>query len=149
MIVVVMIGLLAAIAIPAFQKIRDTSRVNATLSDLRVLYYGFETYSLESGSWPVDTASGVMPTEMIGIIPESLFEAPTPLGGFWDWDNHPDHGIVGISLVQSDVRVIREDLVIKAEEKMDGQGMEDGRFRTVPEFDWSVITYILEDLSSP
>jgi type IV pilus assembly protein PilA len=43
MIVVVIIGLLAALAIPAFQRVQRATRDNRFMSDLRTLAQAFET----------------------------------------------------------------------------------------------------------
>ncbi|HBR92942.1 MAG TPA: pilus assembly protein [Opitutae bacterium] len=49
MIVVVIIGLLAAMAIPAFQKVRATSQEKAILNNLRQLASAADQYFLEYG----------------------------------------------------------------------------------------------------
>jgi type IV pilus assembly protein PilA len=49
MIVVVIIGLLAAMAIPAFQKVRATSQETAIQNNLRQLASGADQYFLEYG----------------------------------------------------------------------------------------------------
>ena len=48
MIVVVIIGLLAAIAIPLFVKARNTSQATACINNLRQLEGAVETYALEN-----------------------------------------------------------------------------------------------------
>ena len=49
MIVVVIIGLLAAMAIPAFQKVRTASQDKTILNNLRQLYGAAQQYFLETG----------------------------------------------------------------------------------------------------
>ncbi len=49
MIVVAIIGLLAAIAIPAFMKARNSARRNACINNLRQIDGGKDTYVLEYG----------------------------------------------------------------------------------------------------
>lgn len=49
MIVVVIIGLLAAMAIPAFQKVRETSQNKTITNNLRQLASGADQYFLEEG----------------------------------------------------------------------------------------------------
>ena len=52
MIVVVIIGLLAAMAIPAFQKVRVASQDKAIINNARQLAAGADQYYLETGaSW--------------------------------------------------------------------------------------------------
>jgi type IV pilus assembly protein PilA len=54
MIVVVIIGLLAAMAIPAFNKVRYTSRYKAVVNNLRQVASGAQQYMLEQGATQVD-----------------------------------------------------------------------------------------------
>jgi len=54
MIVVVIIGLLAAMAIPAFNKVRYTSRYKAIVNNLRQISSGAQQYMLEQGASQVD-----------------------------------------------------------------------------------------------
>ena len=49
MIVVVIIGLLAAMAIPAFQKVRETSQTKAITNNLRQLSSAADQYFIENG----------------------------------------------------------------------------------------------------
>lgn len=49
MIVVAIIGLLAAIAIPSFMKARTTSQKNACINSLRQIESGKDQYALEQG----------------------------------------------------------------------------------------------------
>jgi type IV pilus assembly protein PilA len=60
MIVVVVIGLLAAMAIPAFQKIRATSQDKAIINNARQLATGADQYFLEFG------VSSVGYTDLVG-----------------------------------------------------------------------------------
>lgn len=60
MIVVVIIGLLAALAIPAFQKVRASSQDKAVLNNARQLAGGADQYFMEYGT------STVALTDLIG-----------------------------------------------------------------------------------
>lgn len=53
MIVVVIIGLLAAMAIPAFQKVRSTSQEKAITNNLRQIASAAQQYMLETGDTQV------------------------------------------------------------------------------------------------
>jgi type IV pilus assembly protein PilA len=57
MIVVVIIGLLAAMAIPAFQKVRASSQDKAVLNNLRQLGAAADQYFLENGASVVATVT--------------------------------------------------------------------------------------------
>jgi type IV pilus assembly protein PilA len=60
MIVVVIIGLLAAMAIPAFQKVRRSSQEKTIINDARQIAAGAAQYYLENG------VSTVLATSLIG-----------------------------------------------------------------------------------
>jgi type IV pilus assembly protein PilA len=60
MIVVVIIGLLAAMAIPAFQKVRSASQDKTVLNNVRQLAAAADQYYLENG------VSTVLATDLIG-----------------------------------------------------------------------------------
>ena len=57
MIVVVIIGLLAAMAIPAFQKVRQASQDKAVLNNARQLSAAADQYYLEYGGSSVGTSN--------------------------------------------------------------------------------------------
>ena len=54
MIVVVIIGLLAAMAVPAFQKVRATSQEKTIVNNLRQLASGADQYFMEYGKTQVN-----------------------------------------------------------------------------------------------
>jgi type IV pilus assembly protein PilA len=73
MIVVVIIGLLAAMAIPAFEKIRQTSQDKTVLNNARQLSGASDQYFLETGSSTVDRSRLVGPTNYVRAL--------TPIAG--------------------------------------------------------------------
>ena len=71
MIVVAIIGLLAAIAIPNFVKARNTSQSNACINNMRQIDSAVQQWALETGQ--ADTATGaaafaVVPTYIKGGV---------------------------------------------------------------------------------
>jgi type IV pilus assembly protein PilA len=70
MIVVVIIGLLAAMAIPAFQKVRASSQDKAVTNNLRQLASAADQYFLETGETDVQSADlvGTESTNYIKVI---------------------------------------------------------------------------------
>ena len=69
MIVVVIIGLLAAMAIPAFQKVRASSQDKAVLNNLRQLSSAADQYFLEKG------VSTVAQTDLVGTNSSNYIKA--------------------------------------------------------------------------
>ncbi len=87
MIVVAIIGLLAAIAIPNFVKARNTSQANACINNLRQIDSAVQQWALESGA-----ADGTAPTASIwtyikgGLVPhcpigKTAYELPLTIAG--------------------------------------------------------------------
>jgi type IV pilus assembly protein PilA len=68
MIVVVIIGLLAAMAIPAFQKVRSSSQDKAVLNNARQLSAGADQYYLENGVSTVTITDLLGPTSYVKAL---------------------------------------------------------------------------------
>lgn len=75
MIVVVIIGLLAAMAIPAFQKVRASSQDKAVLNNLRQLGSAADQYFLEKG------VSTVASSSLVGTDPSHYIKAIQTVAG--------------------------------------------------------------------
>ncbi len=100
MVVVVIIGLLAAMALPAFQRVKQSAVSKRYLNDARQVRDGAERYALENGSFPPNGIGGLH-ASLRGYIPDSIFNATTtPLGGVWDWDFQQDGFTASISVYQ-------------------------------------------------
>lgn len=102
MIVVVIIGLLAALAIPAFQRVQRASQNARAINDWRVFVQAFEIYSSQNGVLPNNVGPGVVPTtpvSMNGDFKAATWQAVTVLGGRWNWDNSlSSGGNAGVSI---------------------------------------------------
>lgn len=94
MVVVVIIGLIAAIGLPTFRQVTMRSKATALINDVRQFTTSLQTYNHQNGRWPAETDPGIIPTEMTGALSPN-FTKPTPLGGMYDWDNDVSPG--GIS----------------------------------------------------
>jgi prepilin-type N-terminal cleavage/methylation domain-containing protein len=86
MIVVVIIGLLAAIAAPMWATARRNAKINTFINDLRIGVHAAQRCVMDKGAWPAETGPGVCPTLLAGFMQDAYWTGPTPLGGNWDWD---------------------------------------------------------------
>jgi len=125
MIVVVIIGLLASMAMQTYKQIRLRSLSTTLTNDLRVYSAAFQTVNLELGYWPEDTAPGVIPPELTNNL--LGFDEPTPLQGNWDWQYDTGDFTAGVAIVSSN---ITETIALAVDEKMDDGDLSTGRFRT-------------------
>ena len=77
MIVVVIIGLLAAMAIPAFQKVRQTSQEKTITNNLRQLASGADQYFLEYGVTQVQSGDLIGTDQYVKTIDQVADETYT------------------------------------------------------------------------
>lgn len=100
MVVVVIIGLLAAMGLPAFQRVKQSAVSKRYLNDARQVRDAAERYALENGNFPPNGIAGLHPA-LQGYVPAAIFSATTtPLGGVWDWDYQQDGFTASISVYQ-------------------------------------------------
>jgi len=74
LIVVAIIGILAAIAIPNFLGARTKAKVSRAFADMRTIGTALETYMLDNGEYPASTDSAI-PTS--AVQPEYMSTVPT------------------------------------------------------------------------
>jgi type II secretory pathway pseudopilin PulG len=110
MVVVVIIGILAALGIPAVQRAQERSLASRLANDFHQFDGAFQRYVLESGQWPPAGAAGVVPAGMNGYLPPT-FTSPSPLGGNFQWSG-PSHNIVLVSSRATDAVMQRVDLLL-------------------------------------
>lgn len=84
LIVVVILGILAAIVVPQFAGATEESRRSAFVSELRVFVDAAEYFAVREGVFVSDGSSGVCPAEFVDYVDADDFEAGTPIGGVWD-----------------------------------------------------------------
>jgi prepilin-type N-terminal cleavage/methylation domain-containing protein len=110
MVVVVIIGLLAAIAIAAFQRVRERSTASRFANDFRQYEAAFQRFALESGTWPAAGGLGTIPTGMTGYLPGS-FTNTSAMGGNYQWSG-PSRNIVLRNSQVTDAIMVRVDALL-------------------------------------
>lgn len=91
MVVVVIISMLAALSVPAFQRIRRKAKSATIANDFRVFGAAFDTYAQETGTWPADAAVGVFPAVMNQRLNRVMWLRKTPMGGKYNWEKSRSH----------------------------------------------------------
>jgi len=127
MIVVAIIGLLAAIAIPTMVKARTRSTSACYIGDLRVAKNAFMIYSIEQGTYPSDTTPGVTPSGMQPYLGRFPWTSETSLGGSWDWDYGVFGVVAGVSVYQPSVTVAQ---ITQLDATIDDGNLSSGSFRS-------------------
>ena len=129
MIVVVIIGLLAAMALPAFNRIQEKSRNTTLANDLRAFAQAFETYALEHGTYPDDADIGVIPPAMTGgtsSLDTNSFAATTPIGGNYDWDYNVFGVVAAVSVADA---TISDEQLTRFDATFDDGNLATGSYR--------------------
>ena len=108
MIVVGVIALVAALALPSFLRARQRAQNTKFINALRVVSGAFDTYAIENSKYPPDVNRGTVPPGMAPYFDSSFdFTKPTPIGGLWDWDKDVFGFKAGLSVVDPSVLQIQ------------------------------------------
>lgn len=124
MVVVVIIGLLAAIAIPAINRVKERSLASRMINDLRQIEAAFQRYALENGGWPPPGAPGVEPAGMDGYLP-NCYTQTTAVGGNFSWSGSPNNRIYLISTPAA-----AQPIMQRVDELIDDGNLATGNFKT-------------------
>ena len=128
MIVVAIIAILAAIALPSFLRARQRSQNSKFINALRVGSDALEIYAMENnGAYPPDVNRGIVPPTLASYLDQTFdWTAVTPIGGRWDWDFNTMGVTAAISVVAAPDDVPR---MTEIDRTYDDGDLTAGRFR--------------------
>jgi prepilin-type N-terminal cleavage/methylation domain-containing protein len=142
MIAVLIISLLFLMAVPAYQRIQRKARATTIANDFRVFGAAFQAYAHEKGTWPPESAPGVIPTGItVQDIQTDVWQTMTPIGGKFDWEYnqvHPGgtspggkwHAAIAITGTSDAPLIIDADLMKEIDEELDDGDLTTGNFRS-------------------
>jgi len=120
--------LLAAIAIPAFRRIRMKAQATTVANNLRQFSHAIQTYALEFGKYPSNANTGVVPTEMVGRLSSTAWTSTIPGGSRYDFDQN----VGGIHAAVSIIGASNSDpLMLQVDRIFDDGNIATGEFRWV------------------
>jgi len=125
MIVVIIIGLLASMAISSFIYSRRQTIALRVANDLRIFGDAFNTYVMEEGVWPADGQPGETPDGMGEYLPEGWSEG-TSAGGMFDWDQDVFDIVAAVSV---DSPTVENEVLERIDEILDDGNLSSGRVR--------------------
>ena len=126
MIVVIILGILAAIVIAGFGRSQSEASNGTFVSNLRAYANSFAVYNHQKGIYPPEKGPGQYPPEMAKIILPEDWTRPTPIGGQWDWDNGQYGFVAGLSVSQPN-RTPEE--MVEIDRVIDDGNLSTGAFR--------------------
>lgn len=140
MIVVAIIGLLAAIALPSYSDYVLRSKLTETATQLGAFARAFHTSKQIDGKYPDDVSVGQLPTDasVLGIN-LTQWRTPTVLGGSWNWEGPDNYSYAGISITGSSAE---EEDFKQLDMIVDDGNLSSGKFRRTPNGRY---TFILEE----
>jgi prepilin-type N-terminal cleavage/methylation domain-containing protein len=95
----VIVGVLAAIAIPRLSAAANRSAMNATLATFRQIETAIQMYRARTGTWPPNYLHGQQPAELNPYLAGSPMNRRTPIGGSWDWNGvGSTRGLYGLNV---------------------------------------------------
>ncbi len=87
LIVVVILGILAAIVTPQFANATTEAQQGAFVGELKLFEDAAYIYHAKTGLYPDDASSGELPEAFEGLVDRDQWEGGTPIGGQWDAEN--------------------------------------------------------------
>ena len=152
MIVIAIIGILAAIAVPNYMRYRKKAEISEIAANLKNFKTGFIAYAIDYEWYPDDCHTDTGPyglpnAEIEDYVMLDEWTTPTVLGGRYNWEGpdtywpaYPDgNGYVGISI--DGVTASQKDLRF-LDGLLDDGDLSTGIFRLTPN---SRYTYIFEE----
>lgn len=129
-IVILILGILGAVAAPKLLKTSSIARVDTTIQQLLTIEMACTLYFGEHGTLPVDKMPGEVPPEIAAQVREIDFTS-TPIGASYDWQGPEANGLpaVGIGIVSKiEEAPLEQYLAIDA--KIDDGDLSTGRVFT-------------------
>lgn len=130
MVVVVIIGLLLAISLPAFSKVRINAYASRIANNFRVFSAAFETHALESGNWAPGVIGNALPEEVASYLKGTTWDQEPIPGGYYDWEYDREGFTASISLAYD--RDFPE-VFTKVDQIVDDGNLSSGRFVKISE----------------
>jgi general secretion pathway protein G len=124
LIVMIIIGLLARIAIPRYSDMKRRAIAGSIVGDVHTIRTAAYTYYTEKNTWPPEYGPGVVPTELVSYLPGNFsFTRPDFEYDYEEWSlssgtpgNPQQEEIIALSVTTNDPLLAQQLL------KLAGQG---------------------------
>ena len=129
-VVVIVIGILAAIAAPKFVGAQADTELTSTAEDLRAIENALSMYYAKNGSYPRD----VNRSQAVSVLgpyfkADNPFEKLAPTGGVYDYEGPPNWSPVQISIRSESRGSHSQATALELDEYMDNGDLSTGSIR--------------------
>jgi type II secretory pathway pseudopilin PulG len=123
MVVVVLLGILIAIAVPTYRRFQRKAENTQFVNNLRIFTQAYETFAMKYGNWPLSSTNpGDIPEDsahhsMSGEFRDADWKAGA-LGGQWKWNlsaspsAHPRASISRVEVTVTEAQMTEIDTLI-------------------------------------
>jgi prepilin-type N-terminal cleavage/methylation domain-containing protein len=139
MILVAILGLLTAIALPNLRRAVTRSRVTTFARNVRFCAGAFQLYLTDTGTYPTNTSSGAIPPGMEPYLRNVGWAKPTSIGGHWRWEIDSAGVKAAIAVVGP---VLNTAELEELDRMLDNGDLSSGIFRKLDE---TTYLYVLEE----
>ena len=142
MVVVTIISMIMLASVPTYNRIQRKARASTVVNDFRVFVAVFQAHAHETGSWPAETAVGVVPAGMNNAeLKAEAWQRFTPMGGQFDWDFNQVHpggtsppggrwrAAIGIASSATSTVILDVELMKEIDRALDDGDLNTGSFR--------------------
>ena len=132
LIVVVILGILAATVVPSFANATEPTRQTTFITNMKDFAEAVQIYKVRNNEYPPDTNTGELPDGFEDLIDPRDWVGRTPIGGQWDTEE-TDVGY-GIGVHFDGTGETRDDTYMtEIDEIFDDGDLESGGFRQIDE----------------
>ena len=130
LVVVMILGILAAMVVPKMVNASQEATLTATAADLKAIENAISLYASEHGAYPRD----VNRRQVVGVLDpyfksENPFAKPAPIGGIYDYEGPPNWSPVQISVRSDSQTGHSQARAIELDEYMDDGNLSTGVVR--------------------
>ena len=108
--------ILLALLIPRYVALVRQTRATQAMADLFAVRAAGYIYYAETGTWPAECASGVIPKELVHYLPKGFVFRNKDYDLDWENWRRPDGSarsprtgvLIGVSVVSKDVKLLRD-----------------------------------------
>lgn len=132
LIVVVILGILAAVVVPSFANATEPTRQTTFITNMKDFAESLQVYKIRNNEYPADTAAGEFPEGFDEYVDPRDWVGETPIGGSWVTEDTDAGYGVGVHF-DGTGETRDEDYMLVIDEIFDDANLESGNFRTAGE----------------